>query len=282
MGKNGAGMVLIMKSHIAFKRIGFKLFWALPYQVKREFYLLWLRTQYPTDVSGGGERWPVTWEEIFGIECYIHSLHGARYCVIAPEMVKQRVLDLACGCGYGSYFLSHFAESVVGLDNDPKAIKWASDHFKRPNLKFVVGDALNLNLRIHVDVVVCIEIIEHFTQRQQERFLSQVCSLNPNTVYLTIPNADINSFRVVELRQAKRFNKDEFHCGELTFSEFSSLLNQYFSDCKLLGFGLEKTNTYQDWLKLRFGAISVDDFKIRSFDRSCENILAICRGANVA
>ncbi len=44
--------------------------------------------------------------------------HWHRYCVVLPAVAGKRVLDAACGEGYGSALLARAASEVVGVDID--------------------------------------------------------------------------------------------------------------------------------------------------------------------
>jgi 2-polyprenyl-3-methyl-5-hydroxy-6-metoxy-1,4-benzoquinol methylase len=67
-----------------------------------------------------GERY-LPWLE----EAAIGYEHLHRYAYATQFVQNKRVLDLACGEGYGSCFLAKTAESVVGIDIDERAIKHA-------------------------------------------------------------------------------------------------------------------------------------------------------------
>ena len=54
-------------------------------------------------------------------ENYWFRRHLAVYEWIAERVAGQRVVDLACGEGYGSDVLSRAAASVVGVDANPEA-----------------------------------------------------------------------------------------------------------------------------------------------------------------
>lgn len=70
--------------------------------------------------------------------------HKERYH-FALNFVKENsiILDAACGSGYGSYYLAELSpcKSVVAVDYDPEAIKWAQIHFPSPKISYI-----NLNL----------------------------------------------------------------------------------------------------------------------------------------
>ncbi|HET8995122.1 MAG TPA: methyltransferase domain-containing protein, partial [Acetobacteraceae bacterium] len=51
------------------------------------------------------------------------AAHVARYALLRPACAQRRVLDIACGEGYGSALLAGWgARSVVGVDISAAAI----------------------------------------------------------------------------------------------------------------------------------------------------------------
>jgi len=71
------------------------------------------------------------------------------------------VLDLACGCGYGTYMIAGNPDvsSVTGVDTDNDAIEWAKEHFNHKKITYKKGDASILKNKF--DTLVCLETIEH-------------------------------------------------------------------------------------------------------------------------
>ena len=51
--------------------------------------------------------------------------HWHRYAAVAPLARGKRVLDAACGEGYGSFLLAQPAQRVIGVDVAPEAIAHA-------------------------------------------------------------------------------------------------------------------------------------------------------------
>jgi GT2 family glycosyltransferase/SAM-dependent methyltransferase/glycosyltransferase involved in cell wall biosynthesis len=149
--------------------------------------------------------------------------HLQRYLSVLPLVKGKRVLDLACGEGYGSAILSETAAEVVGVDVSQEAIDHATAQYAGAGkqLTFHCGGATDTGLHEgRFDVVVSFETIEHLTE--QSAMLREIRRvLKPDGVFIvSSPNRPIYS-RGGEY-------KNEFHLRELDFVEFDSLLRGYF------------------------------------------------------
>ncbi|MFC1625808.1 class I SAM-dependent methyltransferase [Patescibacteria group bacterium] len=72
------------------------------------------------------------------------------------------LLDVGSSTGIIDNYLSNKFSHVTGIDIDKNAIKYASDNFKKGNLKFMLGDVMKLSFADNFfDVVVCTQIYEH-------------------------------------------------------------------------------------------------------------------------
>ena len=69
-------------------------------------------------------------------ENYWFRRHLAVYEWIAARVAGERVIDMACGEGYGSDVLAASAASVVGVDANPEAHEHARLRYRRANLRF--------------------------------------------------------------------------------------------------------------------------------------------------
>lgn len=96
-------------------------------------------------------------------------IHMERYDFAAARLTGQRVLDMACGCGYGSDRLAelHPDKAIVGVDIDPAAIAFARAHYQRPNLTYICADAERFCPTERFDTIVSLETIEHLPRPRQ-------------------------------------------------------------------------------------------------------------------
>ncbi len=105
--------------------------------------------------------------------------HFGRYVTLAGFAKGQRVLDIDCGEGYGSWLLKEWgASSVLGLGVLEEAISAATREFSREGVDFRVadaGDAVSELPAASFDLIACFETIEHVDD--PERFLAGLRSL---------------------------------------------------------------------------------------------------------
>ena len=122
--------------------------------------------------------------------------HMVRYAQAAQFVCPgDRVLDVACGLGYGSHILANTsrAASLVGLDASEYAVKYATVNFADTNAKpmsFCEGDAENLSFLSDgsIDFAVSVETLEHLYH--PELLLGELMRvLTPGgRAYVSVPN----------------------------------------------------------------------------------------------
>ena len=130
--------------------------------------------------------------------------HVARYR-FARERVRGRVLDVACGTGYGTAMLG-----AVGVDVSLDALRYARRHPAR----YVAADAARLPFgRGDFDAVVSFETIEHVAD--PARFVAEcVRVLKPGgRLLVSTPNRELwspRSPKPLQRHHVKEFTKREF------------------------------------------------------------------------
>lgn len=93
------------------------------------------------------------------------QLHLNRYVFALKYIVGKKVLDAACGTGYGTSLMSSSAKSVEGFDVDKKTIQWAkANNFFYSPVRFMIIDLEKDNIIGKYDRVVSFETIEHLNE----------------------------------------------------------------------------------------------------------------------
>ncbi|HEX2015144.1 MAG TPA: methyltransferase domain-containing protein [Solirubrobacteraceae bacterium] len=151
----------------------------------------------------------------------VHAEHLARYRLAARLASGRRVLDAACGEGYGSAMLDAAgAAEVIGVDIDAATVRHARERYA---LDAREGDVTALPLPDScMDLVVSFETIEHVAE--PERALDEFRRvLAPDGVLLvSTPNT------------REYLDDNPFHLRELTTEEFLGALRERFTHVRAL------------------------------------------------
>ncbi|HET6448362.1 MAG TPA: methyltransferase domain-containing protein [Conexibacter sp.] len=222
-------------------------------------------------------------------ENYWYRRHLVVYEWIAARTIGTRVVDMACGEGYGSEVLSRGAASVVGVDANPEAHEHARMRYARQNLRFERD--LVETFSEACDAVVFLQTIEHVQNPGEilEHFKSMLAPggvayvSTPNLLTLAPPGAEKS--------------ENPWHVKEYRAHEFRALCEDHFEQVELWGLvHARKLALHAAALKLgwdrvhralgitrafydRFTpAIAASDFKLRPgyLDHALD-FLAVCR-----
>jgi len=168
--------------------------------------------------TGNVER--VQIEETYDPEIWYHTY---RYRFAAAYVARKRVLDIACGQGYGSRsLLDRGAKSVLGVDICESAVQIAREKY---GINAMVGSGTALPLPDEcVDVVVSMETIEHLLE--QDEFVAELHRvLVPGGMLLmSTPNHQV---------WLERNHFNPYHLKELYEHEFVELLEKRFVGVQL-------------------------------------------------
>jgi len=169
----------------------------------------------PKDLPWTGERYV---PQIRG-NIVLEHLH--RYAFASGLSEGKRVLDIACGEGYGSEMLSRNAKSVVGVDIDPATVAHAMTKYRSPKMKFIEGACEKIPLPDKsVDLVVSFETLEHIEDHDQ--FLGEIERVLDSGGILVISTPEKSAY------SDKPRHVNPFHKKELYREQFLRLLSQKY------------------------------------------------------
>ncbi len=224
-------------------------------------------------------------------ENYWYRRHLVVYEWIRARVGGLKVVDMACGEGYGSAVLSRTAREVVGVEANPEAHEHARLRYTAPGLRFERD--LVERWAEPCDAVVFFQTIEHVANPDEVLEHFKVLVGTDGLVVLSTPNL----LTIAPVGAEK--SQNPWHLKEYRHEEFRALCAAHFGTVELHGlfharklaahaFALERLH----WDAVHQGlglsaafydrftpAISERDFALRT-DRPLERALdfvAVCR-----
>ncbi len=169
--------------------------------------------------------------ERFTPECVreIWYEHVHRYAFAQSLAQGKRVLDAACGEGYGSALLASVATSVLGVDISRDAVEHARSRYgERKNLDFRCDDVTRLDALADggFDLITCFETLEHL--HDQQAMMAGFSRLLAPGGILLVSSPDKAEY------SDRRGMDNEFHVRELYRDELQALLDAHFPHVRLL------------------------------------------------
>jgi SAM-dependent methyltransferase len=224
-------------------------------------------------------------------ENYWFRRHLVVYRWVAERCAGKRVVDMACGEGYGSAVLAETAAEVIGVDANPDAFEHARRRYRGPNLRFERALVEEFADGAPYEAIVFLQTIEHV--EEPEALLARFASLlSPGGVaYVTTPN------RLTLAPPGAERSDNPWHVREYAPAEFDALVRPAFGAVELLGLfharrlrvhelairaGWDRVHPALGLTKRFYGwfvpAISERDFVLRAgpLDRTLD-LLAVCR-----
>jgi glycosyltransferase involved in cell wall biosynthesis/SAM-dependent methyltransferase len=164
--------------------------------------------------------------QVEGHNIRLEHLH--RYLLAREISHAKRVLDIACGEGYGSAILSTVAAHVIGVDIAADVVQHATVKYGGPHVEFRQGSCESIPLDDRsVDIVVSFETIEHISAH--EEMMREIRRVLRADGRLIISSPDRRQYSAVE------GNQNPYHVRELDRDEFEQLLGRHFAHVTLIG-----------------------------------------------
>jgi 2-polyprenyl-3-methyl-5-hydroxy-6-metoxy-1,4-benzoquinol methylase len=184
-------------------------------------------------------------------ENYWFQRHLVVYEWIAAQVGGLRVVDMACGEGYGSDVLARAgAAAVVGVDANPEAHEHARLRYVADNLRFV--RTMLETYDEPCDALVFLQTIEHVQDPGAvlDRFRALVAGPPAGVVFVSTPN-------VLTLAPpgAER-SGNPWHVYEYRPEEFAALCRAHFGRVEIFGlYHARKLALHQIALRLGWDAV---------------------------
>lgn len=137
--------------------------------------------------------------------------HVARYEFAANSLLgARRVIDAACGVGYGSQLLAEKGYQVTGLDYSHEAIAYARQHYAHEKAVYQVhnlDNGLPFGLQ-EADAAVVFETIEHL--QDPRPLLKDLRRVVSGPLLASVPNEAVFPHQGIVLHHFRHYTRDEF------------------------------------------------------------------------
>ena len=202
-----------------------------------------------------------------------YANHIVRYqfasTILKDSSIKENILDIACGVGYGSAYLeSQGFKRITGADISEEAIRIAKTEYKSEHIDFIVDDGCNpkhFNQKKY-NAIVSFETIEHL--KQPDLLLKNFKNCGNENCQLIISSPNV---LVTGHTQKKDWH---FHEKEYSPIEFLQLFkNLGYKSIKFYGQGYSKYGISRNEIRSELNRIHFNPFM-----RLGEAIQRILRG----
>lgn len=164
---------------------------------------------------GEHERWVHGFMNKYGDE-----LHLKRYEFASKHIAEKRILDIAGGSGFGTYYLAKNGNPIEihSVDLNADSVRYANHRYPHDKITRFIDNAETYENKNYYDVVVSFETIEHLSNYHS--FLNNITnSLKPGGILII-------STPISQVTSTNNINK--FHVIEWSFSDFQELIQQHF------------------------------------------------------
>lgn len=232
-------------------------------------------------------------------ENYWYRRHLVVYDWIARRVDAKRVIDMACGEGYGTAVLAQTASHVTGIDANPEAFAHAAAKYSNDRVEIVRDLIETYRPGEKADAVSFLQTIEHV--QDPAGVLRHFASLlNPGgKVYVSTPNL------LTLAPEGAEKSENPWHVKEYKPDEFRELCQEVFTDVTIYGvFHAKKLRVHElalrsGWDRVHKGlrisklfydrftpAISENDFVLRRGESDGSlvkalDFVAVCSGPRV-
>jgi 2-polyprenyl-3-methyl-5-hydroxy-6-metoxy-1,4-benzoquinol methylase len=145
------------------------------------------------------------------------ELHLQRYEFAAEYVQPGRILDIACGVGYGTHLLAEKRKDIVeciGVDVSKAAVEYAMQYYVHPRIHFQEHDAMTFTDEKGFDSIVSVETLEHVPE--PGILLKHLHGLLRSGGILiasvpTTPSTDVNPYHLHDFTQRSLRNMGNKH-----------------------------------------------------------------------
>lgn len=160
---------------------------------------------------------------------YMLSPQFDLYKSIAPRVYRKFVLEIGFGTGFGTIQLAQCAKTVVAIEPDSNAVKFAQQVLPIPNIMWGEGDIVNIPGHAPLyDTAILIETLEHIGDWEKALFNIHSMLVDGGELIMTARN------------NAADLRRNDLHEREWSGQELKDNLSRWFSKVELYDYKMDK------------------------------------------
>lgn len=151
-------------------------------------------------------------------------------CVFPFVKRNQTVLDLGCGVGWNTKFISLYCKKIYGLDISGKTINYARRFNDAINIDWIVNSMHDLSMfsDSSIDLIVTIASIEHLDPNEMQKMI--------NEAYRVLKSRSLFVGTSASFKGKSKLNVTRWHKYEPNFEAFKQIVNKKFDVKRLMNF----------------------------------------------
>lgn len=166
----------------------------------------------------------------------------------------KKILDLGCGSGWLTIFISKYGFDITGIDIAKPAIElgkiWAKED--NANVNFLVGDILNLPFKDGTfDAIVCNSVLEHLRLDQAEVLIKKVHAILKDGGFFfgCFDKVGHGKGEFYEIGDSTHVYTDELRKGMMLRNFPDEEIKNLFKDFDILSFDKNNVGSRLMWAK---------------------------------
>jgi SAM-dependent methyltransferase len=156
-----------------------------------------------------------------GLRNDLFVAHESIYHFFARYAAGKAVLDAGCGTGYGSALLAQHASRVLGVDVDPRSVRYARRHFASERTGFRTIDIQHLPFEAEFDLIVSSNALEHLDEPALFIAGARRALVSEGTLIVAVPP-------IFTEHDAHAHSHIHYHRANLRVGEWATLLGESF------------------------------------------------------
>lgn len=194
--------------------------------------------------KGGERRIPKNYQ---GFSALKNSCVMTRLRYVLPYLkMFQNVVDLGCGTGWNTKYVSLYCSHIIGIDNNAEAIEYAKRINDSVNITWLQTEMYNLESikTDSIDFIMSIAAIEHIARNEMSNLFSES--------YRILKSGGFFVGTITGFRKVSKVNATKWHKYEPSIEDLKKIVSPYFEVIKMENFKLNTPDLVREYTEGMF------------------------------